>query len=308
VLTESELRWLCGVSVAEFAELVAQVGPKWEAARTARLSDRERARALGAGRNYELVFAARMFLTLVHLRHNLAFRGLGALVGMSKDTAHRAVREVVPLLADLGVTTSDGDTISSLQDLERFFAERDLSGVILDGTFIATPRPGASWEAQKAQYSGHRKCHCRTVQVLSDEQGNVLYVSDISDGPTHDLTAARASGIGEAAARSGTALFADRGYQGWGDKPDDPTWGPGTDDPEHDRLLWLPLPGGSREPGSYNHTHAQARVRVEHSIRSLKRFTVFHKYRSAASTIADTLRAVAAIVTIQPVTQPTFTG
>jgi hypothetical protein len=154
VISEGELRWLCGVSVAEFAELVARVGPEWENARRDRLTGRVRARSLGAGRRHELQFASRLFLTLLHLRHNLPFRALGALVGMSKDTAQRSVREIVPLLAALGVTSADGATIASVEDLEQFFAERDLEGVLLDGTFVPTPRPGGGWEAQKAQIRG----------------------------------------------------------------------------------------------------------------------------------------------------------
>lgn len=290
VLSASELRWLCGVSVAEFAELVARVGPLWEAARVERLSGRVRQRGIGAGRNYELVFASRMFLTLVHLRHNLPFRALGALVGMSKDTAHRAVRELVPLIAGLGITTADGTGIASLGELQEFFESRELAGVILDGTFVPTPRPGGGWAAQKAQYSGHRKTHCRTVQIGSDEHGNVVWVSDVSDGPTHDLTAARASGFGEAAAAAGVAVFVDSAYRGWGNADGDP----------EGLEVFVPVRGGSRTPGSFNRAHAQARVFVEHSIRSLKRFTVLHRYRSRPSTLATTVRAIAAIVTIQP--------
>jgi DNA-binding IclR family transcriptional regulator len=52
---------------------------------------------VGACRRYGLVFSARLFVTLLHLRHNVPFRALGALVGMSKNTAHRAVVELVAL-------------------------------------------------------------------------------------------------------------------------------------------------------------------------------------------------------------------
>lgn len=286
-----ELRWLCGVSPGQFAELVARVGPRWEAKRVERLSQRQRQRALGAGRRYEMVFAARLFVALLHLRHNVPFRALGALVGMSKDTAHRAVAELVPLLAEVGVTARDGARVASVEDLRAFFERRGRGGgALLDGTFVPTPRPGGGWEAQKAQYSGHRHRHCATTQVLTDLDGQVLWAGDAQDGPTHDLTAARRSGVGEAAAATATTIVADRGYQGWGHGGGDPA---GLE-------VMVPARGAPRGEGTYNTEHARLRVKAEHGIRTLKRFTVLHHYRRSRDTLTDTLRAISAIVTIRP--------
>lgn len=286
-----ELRWLCGVSPEQFAELVARVGPRWEAQRLEVLSGRERKRAVGAGRRYDLVFGARLFVTLLHLRHNVPFRGLGALVGMSKDTAHRAVVELVPLLAEVGFTAADGEAITSMQELREFFERRGPGGgVLLDGTFVPTPRPGGGWDAQKSQFSGHRHRHCRSTQVLTDLDGNVIWVGDAEDGPTHDITGARRTGIAEAAAATGTTIVADRGYRGWGNKPADPD---GLD-------VLVPRSGGPRGAGTYNTEHARLRVRSEHGIRSLKRFTVLHHYRRHADTLTGALRAIGAITTLQP--------
>ncbi len=290
--TAGELRWLCGVSPEQFAELVVRVGPRWEAQRLERLSGRPRRRAVGAGRRYELVFAARLFVTLLHLRHNVAFRALGALVGMSKDTAHRAVVELVPLLAEVGITAGDGKAIASVADLERFFKDRGPGGgAILDGTFVPTPRPGGPWANQKAQYSGHRHRHCRSPQVLTDLDGNVIWIGDAEPGPTHDLTGARRTGIAEAAASTGTTILADRGYRGWGTNTGDPA---GLD-------VLVPRRRGPRGEGTYNTEHARLRVRSEHGIRSLKRFTVLHHYRRHADSLTATLRAIGAITTLRQV-------
>ncbi len=290
VLTAAELRWLCGVTPETFADLACRVGPVWEHERTVRLSARKRQRALGAGRPYRLVFASRLFVTLLHLRHNVPFRALGAIVGTGKDTAHRATAELVPLLAEVGFTTSDGDTISSVAELKEFFERRGPGkGVLLDGTFIPTPRPGGGWDEQKAQYPGHRHRHrhCRNTQVCTDMEGRVLWVSEPAAGPTHDITGARNSGIGEAAAATGTVIVADRGYQGWGNQPTDP-----------DGLeVFAPHKGRPRGEGTYNGFHASIRVRSEHGIRTLKRFKVLHDFRRHADHLHDTLKAVGALAT-----------
>lgn len=62
---------------------------------------------MGAGRRYQLSFRPAVRHAVARVR-NVPFRALGALVGMSKDTAHRAVVELVPLLAEVGITASDG--------------------------------------------------------------------------------------------------------------------------------------------------------------------------------------------------------
>jgi hypothetical protein len=47
------------------------VGPRWQARQHARLADRPRRRAIGAGARHRLVFIDRLLATLVHLRHEV---------------------------------------------------------------------------------------------------------------------------------------------------------------------------------------------------------------------------------------------
>ncbi len=62
-------RRVTGLSREVLAELVAGLGPRWQACQEARLADRPRQRAVGAGVRYRLVFLDRLLATLVHLRH-----------------------------------------------------------------------------------------------------------------------------------------------------------------------------------------------------------------------------------------------
>jgi hypothetical protein len=60
-------RRVTGLSREVLAELVAELGPRWQA----RLADRLRRRSVGAGARQRLVFLDRLLATLVHLRHGV---------------------------------------------------------------------------------------------------------------------------------------------------------------------------------------------------------------------------------------------
>jgi hypothetical protein len=64
-------RHVTGLSQQVLAELIAEVGPRWQARQEARLADRPRQRAVGAGARHRLVFIDRLPATLVHLRHGV---------------------------------------------------------------------------------------------------------------------------------------------------------------------------------------------------------------------------------------------
>ncbi|HJX45192.1 MAG TPA: transposase, partial [Geodermatophilus sp.] len=60
-------RRVTGLSREVLAELIVELGPRWQARQDARLSDRPRQRAVGAGAKHRLVFLDRLLATLVHL-------------------------------------------------------------------------------------------------------------------------------------------------------------------------------------------------------------------------------------------------
>ncbi|HEX5365268.1 MAG TPA: transposase family protein [Acidimicrobiales bacterium] len=283
-LSEAQLRWLAGVSAAQFAGLVVELGPMWEADRAERLTARKRSRALGAGRRYDMPFATRLFVCLVYLRWNVGYRGRGAMAGFSKDTVNRAVDECTRLLAAKGITRPDGSRVGNEDELAEALEAVD-HRALADGTFVPIPRPGGGWAAQKAEYSGHRHRHCRSTQVVTDVDGWLLWVTDDQPGPTHDLAALVGSGIPERIAAGGGTLVADRGYQGIGN---------------HVESLDVLLPNGAwgRGAGRYNTDLSRLRVRAEHAIAGLKRPKILHGFRRRAHQLTPTLRAVAALTTL----------
>jgi hypothetical protein len=106
-----------GLSRQVLAELVVELGPRWQARQDARLADRPRQRAVGAGARHRLVFIDRLLATLVHLRHGVTHDVLACWFGVSRSTITPAVGEVRPLLAERGCTVEGGIRLRTLADV-----------------------------------------------------------------------------------------------------------------------------------------------------------------------------------------------
>ena len=156
-------RRVTGLSREVLAELVAELGPRWQARRDARLADRPRRRAVGAGARHWLVFLDRLLATLVHLRHGVTHDVLACWFGVSRSTITRAVSEVRPLLAERGCTVEDGIRLHTLADVvPHLGASRQLG--LLDVTEVRVRRPAAGRAGRRRFVSG--KARATTAQGL----------------------------------------------------------------------------------------------------------------------------------------------
>ncbi|MFI8008525.1 transposase family protein [Streptomyces sp. NPDC086010] len=135
-------RRVTGLSTAVIADLVAELGPIWQARRDAELLDRPRRRAVGAGARYKLVFVDRLLATLVHLRHGVTHDVLACWFQVDRSTITRAVGEIRPLLADRGCRVEGGLRLRPLADV---IAHLGATGqtALMDATEIRVRRPGA---------------------------------------------------------------------------------------------------------------------------------------------------------------------
>ena len=122
--------------------MVAELGPRWQARQDARLADRPRRRAVGAGAKHRLVFLDRLLVTLVHLRHGFTNDVLAWWFGVSRSTITRAVGEVRPLLAGRGCTVAGGIRLRTLADVVDHLGASGQLG-LLDATEVRVRRPAA---------------------------------------------------------------------------------------------------------------------------------------------------------------------
>lgn len=297
LLSEGQVRQLTGLSRSQFAGLIAEIGPVFAAEREDRLTARRRARAFGAGRPYDLPFAGRLLIALVYLRWNVTLRFLGAVFGVGKDVAHRCVADLTPLLAEHGITAPDGTRVGDDETLETQLHALSASqrAALVDGSFVPIPRPkNGGWEAQKQQYSPHRHRHVNTFQVLTDDQGDLLWAGAVRDGATHDLTGLVESPVAPMLASSEVTLIADKAYIGVKAK-----LGLARVFTPYRRRKNDTRAGAVRESeGDLNTELARQRVHVEHAIRRLKTNKILHGYRRQRHTLADSLRACATLATL----------
>lgn len=82
----------------------------------------------------------------------------------------------------------------------------------MDGTLAECDRVGDG----RADHSHKHRRHGVNVQVVTDPNGHLLWLSPALPGRTHDLTAARIHRIIRICQRQGVPILADLSFQGGG--------------------------------------------------------------------------------------------
>jgi len=99
------LKSLTGMTQSEFADLLQNLKPLYEAAEAQRLNRPDRQRAPGGGSKHKLDLSDRLLMTLVRLHLHLTTEALGRLFEVDKSTVSRNIRRLLPLLRQLGIET-----------------------------------------------------------------------------------------------------------------------------------------------------------------------------------------------------------
>jgi hypothetical protein len=192
--------------------MVAELGPRWQARQDARLADRPRRRAVGAGAKHRLVFLDRLLVTLVHLRHGFTHDVLAWWFGVSRSTITRAVGEVRPLLAGRRCTVAGGIRLRTLADVVDHLGASGQLG-LLDATEVRVRRPAAGRAGRQRFVSGKARAKTVKALVITDAEGRLLFCGQTRPGAVHDLTQVRQAGLVELLALvPSVTLLADAGY------------------------------------------------------------------------------------------------
>ncbi|MEU4540049.1 transposase family protein [Streptosporangium sp. NPDC023825] len=222
--------------------------------------------------------ARQALLVLAHLRNGDTYARLAAGFSIGTSTAWCYVREAVDLLA----TLADDVTAAVLRTYRLAYA-------ILDGTLIPIDRLAD----ERPYYSGKHKRHGINVQVLADPAGRLVWASPALPGATHDLTAARTTGLIDVLTTAKVKTFADKGYQGAG----------GTiRTPFKRHRLRPPL---SRYQRSVNRAHARIRARGERAVATLKTWKALAQLRCCPH---RTTPIVQAILVLQLIEEGRYSG
>jgi hypothetical protein len=289
-------RRVTGLSREVLADLVAELGPRWQARQEARLADRPRRRAIGAGARYRLVFLDRLLATLVHLRHGVTHDVLACWFGVSRSTITRAIGEVRPLLAERGCTVEGGLRLRTLADVVAHLgANRQLG--LLDATEVRVRRPAAHKAGRHRFVSGKSRANTVKALVITDADGRLLFCGQSRPGAIHDLTQVRQAGLIELLALiPGVTLLADAGYQGLSAQ----TAGAVITPRPARRKNQIPVfPAVAAAHEAERRAHSAQRIRVEHGISHLKNWRALSRHLGRREHLDTILPAIAGLVIAQ---------
>ncbi len=263
----SVFKTMTGLHLAEFAELLTDVLPRYTAAEEARLAQQRpmRRRAKGAGRQPELAPRDQILLTIVWLRQYPTNEVLGYLFGVSDSTVSRLIDRVVPVLEATGRDTMrlPDPGRKRRRSLDALLAETPELAVVIDTFEQRVQRPRDRTTADR-YYSGKKKQHTLKSQVaVNEDTGQIVDVATSMPGPTADITLLKQSGLLERLP-DGVGGIGDLAYQGIADLHPQ---GLGATPRRKPRGKDRP-----REDIAFNRAFSQRRIVGEHSIGRLRRY------------------------------------
>ena len=212
-------------------------------------------------------------IVLAALRHDHRLADMAGGNGVSTSTIHRWTWEVIGLLA------------ARAPRLDRALAAIKEAGgeaVLLDGTLIPTRR--RSGTANRKNYNGKHKKHGLLFLALTDETGNLAWISSARRGAASEVTAARRDRIAGHLRTAGLGALADLGFTGLDPDPDDPVIITGYKSTRTRRTT-----PAQRQA---NQALSAARAPVEHAFSDLKNWRALTRLRTDPAKVTTLLRAL----------------
>lgn len=284
-------RRVTGLSASVIAQLVAEVGPIWQARHDALLAARPRCRAVGAGARYTLVFVDRLLVTLVYLRHATTHDVLAAWFGVDRSTITRAIAELQPLLAERGCRVEQGQRLRTLAEVVSYLGEHSGSA-ILDATEIRVRRPAVGAPVRDRFVSAKTRQNAIKTTILTDRGGRLLFCGVTRPGSVADITQARDAGLARLVhGTTDVQILADAGYQAMSSQ----TRGQ-VITPPHRKFRNNPPAWYEQAHTQQRKLHSSRRIRVEHGIAHLKNWRSLTRHHGRREHLDTTIRAVAGLL------------
>ena len=213
-------------------------------------------------------------IAMLYLQENIRQQALASIFGTSQPTISRAINNVLNIL----------DVVLPPPPRPKDLRPQRL--YVLDGTLV----PCWWWKNARNLYSGKHHKAGHNLQILTDQAGEIFYISEPLPGSTHDVTAIR-----------NTGLF---GYmQPWHCTADKGYVGLGCDTP-FKRRPGKPLLDWQKR---FNKGINQIRYVVERSIAHLKVWRILSTpCRLPQPTTIRAINVIRKIMFYQPPTEPCF--
>jgi len=217
----------------------------------------------GTGRPKSLSLREAIMITLLYGRQNMTEEVIGDVFGISQGTVSNIVKKFTQLIAQATEEFRPGQ-----EEAEQVTRGRL---VLVDGTLW----PCWSRESAPELWAGKYKTTGHGSLIISDEFGDIIFVSDPAPGHDHDMR--KLEGAVKEILDLAGSVIADKGFQGSGyvtpvKKP-------------KERELYI------REH-EYNNQVSSIRAPIERAVAHLKTWKIlFTDYRRPLSTFLDSFRA-----------------
>jgi hypothetical protein len=212
-------------------------------------------------------------IVVATLRHDHRLADMAGGNGVSASTIHRWTWEIITLLA------------ARAPRLDRALAAIKKQGgeaVLLDGTLIPTRR--RSGTANRRNYNGKHKKHGLLFLALTNESGNLAWISCARRGAASEVTAARHDHIAARLRAAGLGALADLGFTGLDPHPGDPVIITGYKSTRTTRT--------TPAQRHANQALSAARAPVEHAFSDLKNWRILTRLRIDPARATALLRAL----------------
>jgi hypothetical protein len=279
-----------GVSIGEFDQLLAQVGPAYEADQQRRRNRDGHPLPPGVGHPFLLALPERLLMGLMYLRLYVGQNLLSYLFDLDQSNVSRELNaRLLPILLQvLPVPLRDAPLRHLAQDKpddpnvegpvpgpkrrrittlkELFEAYPEIEEVLLDATEQGVPQPQDKAE-RKLRYSGKQKDHTVKTQIVATRDC-ILHVFGGLPGSVNDQMLLGASGVIPQVPPH-VKIRLDKGYEG-------------TDKRHPDRSVEQPVKGQRNHKvtvlgRAYNYFLSCKRIYVEHHFARLQKFGILRE-------------------------------
>ena len=212
-------------------------------------------------------------IVLATLRHDHRLADMAGGNGVSASTISRWTWEIIGLLA------------ARAPRLDRALAAIKKQGgeaVLVDGTLIPTRRRTGT--ANRKNYNGKHKKHGLLFLALTDQAGNLIWISSACRGAASEIRAARHDHITGHLRTAGLGALADLGFTGLDPGPEDPVIITG-----YKATATRKLTPAQRHA---NQALSAARAPVEHGFSDLKNWRILTRLRLSPAKATTVLRAL----------------
>jgi len=282
---EDKVRALVGLNHAALGALLAEALPEIDRRRREEQAGKPRRRKVGGGRKRLLQPYQEVLLTLIYLRHNVAFCVVGMMFNVSADVAENTFHEIVGVLKDV-CPANRWEAEKRWTKKEPSWKPEEIDKIIVDSFETPIPRPSIE-PKQRDFYSGKKKDHTIKTEIIINPQGDILDVDPGYRGPKSDKKLHEESEVAQQFPNA--TGQGDLAYKGT-DRFEVP----------HKKPRGGELTAEQKEE---NRAFSAGRVRVEHSIRRVKAFRIVRdEYRLATGLFGRTCLCVVGLVQLLSLT------